>query len=61
MADALAMIESIAGAKPTSFVKWTAKKGAVVPLTHHLNEQVMDYRGCCRSVLARTKIHHESR
>jgi hypothetical protein len=33
MADALAMIESTAGDKPTSFVKWTAKKGAVVPLT----------------------------
>ena len=23
-----------------TFVKWTAKKGAVVPLTHHVNEQV---------------------
>ena len=22
------------------FVKWTAKKGAVVPLTHHVNEHV---------------------
>jgi hypothetical protein len=23
-----------------TFVKWTAKKGAVIPLTHHVNEQV---------------------
>jgi hypothetical protein len=23
-----------------TFVKWTAKKGAIVPLTHHVNEQV---------------------
>jgi quercetin dioxygenase-like cupin family protein len=23
-----------------TFVKWIAKKGAVIPLTHHLNEQV---------------------
>jgi len=23
-----------------TFVKWTAKKGAVVPLTHHVNEQI---------------------
>jgi len=24
----------------STFVKWTAKKGATVPLTHHLNEQI---------------------
>jgi quercetin dioxygenase-like cupin family protein len=24
----------------STFVKWTAKKGAVVPLTHHVNEQI---------------------
>jgi len=23
-----------------TFVKWTAKKGATVPLTHHVNEQI---------------------
>jgi quercetin dioxygenase-like cupin family protein len=23
-----------------TFVKWTAKKGGVVPLTHHINEQI---------------------
>ncbi|RUL70922.1 cupin domain-containing protein [Dyella choica] len=26
--------------KESTFVKWTAKKGAVVPLHHHANEQV---------------------
>jgi hypothetical protein len=45
-----------------TFMKWVAKKGAVVPLTHHVNEQVRWItEGLAEVAVASTKLPHEKR
>lgn len=45
-----------------TFVKWTAKKGAVVPLHHHVNEQITWITHGSAEVYSQgRKIHSEGR